>query len=101
MFKRFQRNTEDFTCTHCGLEVLGDGYTNHCPECLWSQHVDVNPGDRASVCGGLMRPIGLETHKGKQRVVQKCEVCGFLNRNKLNSKDNQETVIKLSTSYTL
>lgn len=23
-------------CEHCSAEVLGTGYTNHCPKCLWS-----------------------------------------------------------------
>jgi len=28
--KKFQRNKEDFICEKCGLEVEGNGYTNHC-----------------------------------------------------------------------
>ena len=51
---RFTRVVEDFTCGQCGAAVTGDGYTNHCPLCLWSRHVDINPGDRAAECGGLM-----------------------------------------------
>ena len=58
--KRFNRRIEDFTCEHCGTEVHGNGYTNHCPNCLWSKHVDINPGDRAADCGGLMEPIAVE-----------------------------------------
>ena len=40
-----------FSCLRCGLEVvpLSNGsYRNHCAECLYSKHVDVVPGDRAS-----------------------------------------------------
>ncbi|MBU3901416.1 RNHCP domain-containing protein, partial [Patescibacteria group bacterium] len=44
--KKFQRKIEDFVCGHCGPKIKGTGYTDHCPKCLWSQHVDVNPGDR-------------------------------------------------------
>src|SRR3989338_8156335 len=44
--RRFQRTKEDFTCERCGFFVRGSGYTNHCPQCLWSKHVDVNPGNR-------------------------------------------------------
>ena len=55
MSATFIRKTEDFICEHCGREVRGNGYTNHCPYCLWSKHVDINPGDRAAGCGGLKR----------------------------------------------
>jgi len=62
--KQFQKRKEDFTCGNCRLSVKGNGYTNHCPRCLWSLHVDVNPGDRSEVCRGMMRPIGVEIEKG-------------------------------------
>lgn len=50
--KKFQRTTENFVCEKCGFIVEGNGYTNHCPNCIWSKHVDIHPGDRASLCGG-------------------------------------------------
>ena len=56
--KRFTRTIENFTCGICGTEVKGSGYTDHCPKCLWSEHVDIFPGDRKAECGGLMEPIG-------------------------------------------
>ena len=65
--KQFQRKKENFVCEHCGQEVIGNGYTNHCPSCLHSKHVDINPGDRAETCGGLMEPVDLEL---KTRVLQ-------------------------------
>ena len=58
--KQFVRRREDFVCEHCGTKVVGDGYTNHCPKCLWSKHVDIMPGDRAEDCQGLMRPIDIK-----------------------------------------
>lgn len=57
--KKFQRCTEDFDCGHCGFRVQGNGFTNHCPQCLWSAHVDINPGDRAATCRALMEPIAV------------------------------------------
>ncbi|MFN2146641.1 MAG: RNHCP domain-containing protein, partial [Anaerolineales bacterium] len=36
---KFQRRIEYFICEHCGAEVSGVGFTNHCPVCLWSKHV--------------------------------------------------------------
>ena len=70
----FQRCIEDFNCGHCGFLEKGDGYTNHCSQCLWSKHVDVNPGDRAASCQGLMRPVLVDTKKGQYRFLQRCEV---------------------------
>ncbi|MST04461.1 MAG: RNHCP domain-containing protein [Candidatus Pacebacteria bacterium] len=55
----FIKVKEDFVCENCKTEVKGNGYTNHCPVCLYSKHVDVDPGDRLSKCGGLMKPMGL------------------------------------------
>src|SRR3954452_24116834 len=65
---RFTRTREDFTCGNCGAAVRGNGYTNHCPRCLWSRHVDVDPGDRAADCGALMRPVGV-LFEGDQHVL--------------------------------
>ncbi|WP_420871372.1 RNHCP domain-containing protein [Lysinibacillus xylanilyticus] len=43
------------------VEPLTNGsFRNHCPKCLFSKHVDTVPGDRASTCKGLMRPIGVD-----------------------------------------
>lgn len=76
MSQVFQRTKEDFVCEHCGANVVGNGYTNHCPRCLWSKHVDVNPGDRAARCGGMMEPIRVETKGRGYRVVHRCTRCG-------------------------
>ena len=60
---------EAFTCEHCGKHVapIAHGsYRNHCPYCLYSKHVDAQgPGDRASPCGGMMRPTALDQRSGK------------------------------------
>ncbi len=96
MSKKFTRNIENFKCEHCGFEVVGNGYTNHCPECLWSKHVDVNPGDRESLCEGMMTPIAIEKDGDKYFVRQKCQKCGFQRRNGVLKDDNFEQVINLS-----
>ena len=88
MSQSFIKNQEDFVCEHCGKEVQGNGYTNHCPECLWSKHVDVNPGDRAAECGGLMRPISFEQKNGEINLIHECELCGYQKRNKTSLEDN-------------
>ena len=73
---KFQKNIEDFICEHCGFAVKGNGYTNHCSECLWSKHVDIFPGDRAEECGGLMKPIQLISKKKNFSIVHQCVKCG-------------------------
>jgi DNA-directed RNA polymerase subunit RPC12/RpoP len=94
-----------FICAHCGLEVkpLRNGSVrNHCPHCLHSVHVDVNPGDRASDCLGLLEPVGVD-YDGKKGwiVVHRCAKCGVERRNKAalddpEQPDDFEVVIALS-----
>lgn len=77
--KRFKKNDSGFTCAACGKEVLPLGYTsrNHCPFCLSSLHVDINPGDRQNGCGGILRPIrALPDPKRGYIIVHRCEKCG-------------------------
>ena len=83
--KRFSKNDNGFVCTHCGREVLPLGYTsrNHCPFCLWSKHLDINPGDRQSGCGGDMEPISAEPDAKRGFVIiHRCVKCGAVRRNK-------------------
>lgn len=98
MSRSFQRRIENFRCEHCGQEVVGNGYTNHCPNCLWSKHVDVNPGDREAACGGLMEPIGYETRNGAGYLTQRCVRCGHERKNKLGDADNRDALLRLMRS---
>ncbi len=97
MLKLFQKRKEDFVCEKCGMDVVGTGYTNHCPECLWGKHVDINPGDRASDCGGMMSPVSVEVKADQYVLLYKCEKCGFERKNKVAEKDNFDTVLKISS----
>ncbi|MBX7145295.1 MAG: RNHCP domain-containing protein [Oligoflexia bacterium] len=94
--KRFQRRIEQFDCEHCGASVQGDGYTNHCPKCLWSKHVDVNPGDRLAECKGLMEPMGVESKAGAFVILHRCQKCGFERRNKRQEMDDFEVLLSLA-----
>jgi len=96
MQRRFQKRVENFVCEECGAFVTGNGFTNHCPNCLISKHVDVNPGDRASNCGGLMRPISFEIKSAKYVLTQRCMKCGFERRNKLQDGDNVDALMSIS-----
>ncbi|HBL83875.1 MAG: hypothetical protein A2Y17_00170 [Clostridiales bacterium GWF2_38_85] len=95
--KRFVKNDDTFICKNCGATVPQLGYTsrNHCPKCLYSLHVDVNPGDRANNCGGLMRPVAVIPHPKKGYIItHKCIVCGFIGKNKAADDDNTDLLIK-------
>ena len=88
----FFRRIEDFICEHCGAVIAGNGYTNHCPKCLWSKHVDVNPGDRAAECGGAMQSISVE-RKGEEWILtHECKKCGHRKRNVMSAGDNFDAV---------
>jgi Zn finger protein HypA/HybF involved in hydrogenase expression len=96
MSLKFQRNIENFKCENCGNEVVGNGYTNHCPKCLYSKHVDINPGDRASSCGGLMEPVSIEKKNGEERIIHRCKKCGFEKANKIQKDDNFDLIVEIS-----
>lgn len=95
--KNFVKREEDFVCKNCGFKVEGTGYTNHCPKCLYSLHVDEDvPGDRLSKCLGLMEPVGIEMKKGKYVIIHKCTKCGKIMRNKMSEEDNFDEVVELA-----
>lgn len=93
--RKFQRKKENFICFNCGAKVKGDGYTDHCPYCLWSVHVDNNPGDRLSCCLGKMEPIGAELKSGERIINYLCLKCGLKHRVRCSEKDNFEEILKL------
>jgi len=85
--RRFRHvRNEGFRCEHCGLPVrrLANGSCrNHCPHCLWSKHVDVVPGDRASRCRGMMEPVAVQADARRGwMVVHRCRQCGAVRRNR-------------------
>ena len=96
MARLFTRNIENFTCERCGTEVEGNGFTNHCPACLCSKHVDENPGDRAAACGGLMEPIAVEQARGRYILVHKCLKCGQVKRNKSAPEDSSRALVEVA-----
>ncbi len=104
--KRFTKNDGSFVCAHCVKEVLPLGYSsrNHCPFCLWSVHVDINPGDRACGCGGLLKPIFAEPDAKKGYIItHECQKCGEKRRNRAAhdakvQPDNIDLIIKLTVA---
>ncbi|MCM3886400.1 RNHCP domain-containing protein [Frankia sp. R82] len=98
MDRRFTRRQEDFTCLQCGLDVQGDGYSNHCPRCLWSRHVDRNPGDRAEGCGGAMRPIAVEFGADRAVLTHACERCGNWRRCRTSPTDDGDALFAVAAT---
>ncbi|MCL6450796.1 MAG: RNHCP domain-containing protein [Acetobacteraceae bacterium] len=96
MSRRFLRTVEDFTCHKCGARVKGDGYTDHCPRCLWSLHTDVNPGDRAAGCLGPMEPVGVEQRRGRFVIVHRCLRCGAVRRVRSAVGDSIDAILRVA-----
>jgi len=100
--KKFQKRVENFTCINCGYEVKGDGYTNHCPKCFYSLHVDIFPGDRLETCKGILVPKRVEK-KGIEKngfdrylIYFECEKCKKQVKDKFRHKtDDFDSLVKL------
>ncbi len=99
MVRKFTRHIENFICGHCNAEVKGDGYTNHCPKCLYSKHVDIHPGDRAHDCGGLMKPIAVESTGLGYVIIHKCTICEVIKRNKSHDDDDPVARYKVAREH--
>ena len=96
--KKFIMKDENFICENCGKEINKLGYTarDHCPYCLYSKHVDINPGDRENTCKGLLEPIGIEKYKDTFKIIYKCKICRETHKNIVHSDDNNDLIIELS-----
>jgi len=96
--KKFKMLDENFICFVCKKEVSKLNYTarDHCPYCLCSKHVDINPGDRACNCHGVLRPLDIEkSKKDTFKIIYKCDVCGMIKKNKAATDDNLDLIINI------
>ncbi len=96
--KTFTMRDENFVCENCGKEVSTLNYTarDHCPYCLYSKHVDINPGDRANECKGLLKPVGIEKFKDTYKILYKCTKCNNEHKNIMANDDDMDLIINLS-----
>ena len=90
-----------FTCKVCGRlvtpENAGSGHRNHCPNCLSSLHLDVEPGDRAAGCGGIMEPVAVWVRRGGEwAVIHRCRRCGALSSNRVAADDNPVKLMSIA-----
>ena len=93
--------SETFTCKVCGRIVVPEGagtqHRNHCPYCLSSQHLDIEPGDREADCGGVMDPIAVWVRKnGEWAIIHRCRICGALSSNRIAADDNPMKLMSIA-----
>ncbi len=98
--KKFKMIDVSFTCRNCNYEVSPLGYTarDHCPNCLYSIHIDNNPGDRANECHGDLKPINIEKFKDTYKIIYKCKKCNEIKRNIMANDDNYDTILKITSN---
>ncbi len=89
---------ENFICEKCNRSVKKLKYTarDHCPYCLYSKHVDINPGDRLNTCKGMLKPVKIEKFKNTYKIIYKCEKCKSLHKNIMANDDDMDLIIELS-----
>jgi len=98
---RSSDHKEWFTCRGCGMTVVctgaGTEHRNHCPNCLHSVHLDIEPGDREADCGAVMEPISVWVRKGGEwAIIHRCRKCGALSSNRIAADDNNLLLMSLA-----
>ena len=99
-YKKFSCD-EPFICKKCGRTIVetgaGTSHRNHCPNCLTSQHLDNEPGDRKSDCGGIMEPVAVWIRKnGEWAIIHRCKICGTFHSNRIAADDNPLKLMSLA-----
>ncbi|HEX2837922.1 MAG TPA: RNHCP domain-containing protein [Phycisphaerales bacterium] len=89
-----------FACSRCKFTTpnppWGSRHRNHCPACLWSRHLDEEPGDRRCACRGMMEPIAIEVRlDGEWAIVHRC-ACGVLRTNRIAGDDQERALLALA-----
>lgn len=56
--------------------------------------MDVNPGDRAEKCAGMMKPVGAIFKGGENIINHRCARCGFERSNKVDKADDFDIIVK-------
>ena len=92
---------DSFRCRNCRLDVSVDApgtqHRNHCPNCLWSRHLDVTPGDRRADCGSSMEPIAVHVRgDGEWALVHRCGGCRTIHLNRIAGDDNPLPLLRLA-----
>jgi hypothetical protein len=97
-----RRGPDTFRCRQCGLDVSshapGTAHRNHCPNCLWSRHLDDDvPGDRDAECGSLMEPIAVTVRgNGEWVLIHRCTGCEVVHLNRTAGDDNPLLLLRVA-----
>jgi len=105
----------EFKCKHCQNIVkaaIGTKNRNHCPNCLYSLHLDEKtPGDRLSSCKGKMKPIGItqkqlkknkypkannKNNQAELKIIHQCLSCNQMSTNRIAGDDNPKIILQLT-----
>lgn len=91
----------DFTCIRCKRSItanaFGTRHRNHCPYCLWSRHLDDEPGDRQSLCRNPMEPIAIEVRDGGEwAIIHRCTGCDKIGVNRLAGDDHELALLAIA-----
>ena len=97
----FGNSFDSFECKVCGAANVPDGassaHRNHCAQCLSSIHLDNEPGDRASLCRGVMDAIGVWVRNdGEWAIIHRCRDCGALSSNRIAADDNPALLMSIA-----
>jgi hypothetical protein len=85
-------------CNHCVPGAApGTEHRNHCPNCLWSLHLDISAGDRRSGCKGQMEPIAIWVRPGGEwAIVHRCRRCNVTRINRIAGDDSELLLLSLA-----
>jgi hypothetical protein len=105
---KFTKINESFFCKNCGFEVpiSQQSCRDHCPKCLYSLHVDNNPGDRQADCKGMLKPIAWSYNRKKGYLIHyQCQKCGMKKVNRFLEidafeADSLDALLKLNSVTT-
>ena len=91
---------EEFVCNNCKKLVTKLNYSarDHCNHCLYSMHVDINPGDRLNNCHGNLVPIDIEKFKDSYKIIYKCDKCMTIHKNIMAIDDDLNEIIRISSN---
>jgi DNA-directed RNA polymerase subunit RPC12/RpoP len=95
--KKFIKNNQSFECVNCKKQVEAHPKSSrdHCTHCLYGLHVDINPGDRANTCKGLLKPIGVNLKNKKEQIIYLCTKCEKQVGCITAPDDNREEILNL------
>ncbi|MBR4231404.1 MAG: RNHCP domain-containing protein [Bacilli bacterium] len=95
--KKFKMIDDGFVCEECHqkVEPLKVSARDHCPYCLCSKHVDINPGDRQNKCQGILKPISIDKFKDTYKIVYKCDKCKEIHRNIMAIDDDFDKILEV------